>query len=213
MFAVGSAVGLVVLASHAATVADYTVPLMILVGLGVGIDYALLLFSRYRGELLRGADRQQAARTALDTAGRTVLFAGCTVIIALLGLIALGLGSLQGVAIAVAVTVLVTMLGALTLLPALLAIMGRRIERAVLRRAGRRTPRRRSPLGAVVGAGAAQAVADAAGRQAPFCSRWPPPPSACAWASRTRATTRGPRPAARPTTCSPRASGRASAAR
>ena len=137
VFAVGSAVGLVVLASHAATVADYTVPLMILVGLGVGIDYALLLFSRYRGELLRGADRQQAARTALDTAGRTVLFAGCTVIIALLGLVALGLGSLQGVAIAVAMTVLVTMLGALTLLPALLAIMGRRIERAVRRRAGR----------------------------------------------------------------------------
>src|SRR5215470_1715832 len=138
VFAVGSAVGLVVLASHAVTVADYTVPLMILVGLGVGIDYALLLFSRYRGELLRGADRQQAARTALDTAGRTVLFAGCTVIIALLGLVALGLGSLQGVAVGVAVTVLVTMLGALTLLPALLAIMGRRIEQAVLRRAGRR---------------------------------------------------------------------------
>lgn len=137
LFAVGSAVGLVVLASHVATVADFTVPLMILVGLGVGIDYALLLFSRYRGELLSGANREQAARTALDTAGRTVLFAGCTVIIALLGLIALGLGSLQGVAIAVAVTVLVTMLGALTLLPALLAIMGRRIERAVRRRAGR----------------------------------------------------------------------------
>jgi RND superfamily putative drug exporter len=137
VFAVGSAVGLVVLASHAATVADYTVPLMILVGLGVGIDYALLLFSRYRGELLRGADRPQAVRTALDTAGRTVLFAGCTVIIALLGLVALGLGSLQGVAVAVAVTVLVTMLGALTLLPALLAIMGTRVERAVRRRAGR----------------------------------------------------------------------------
>jgi putative drug exporter of the RND superfamily len=144
VFAVGSAVGLVVLASHVVTVADYTLPLMILVGLGVGIDYALLLFSRYRSELLRGVDRQQATRTSLDTAGRTVLFAGCTVIIALLGLIALGLGSLQGVAIAVALTVLMTMLAAVTLLPALLAIMGRRIERAVLRRAGRR----RRPEGA-----------------------------------------------------------------
>jgi RND superfamily putative drug exporter len=137
VFAVGSAVGLVVLASHVATVADYTVPLMFLVGLGVGIDYALLLFSRYRGELLSGADRAQAIRTSVDTAGRTVLFAGGTVIIALLGLIALGLGSLQGVAIAVAATVLMTMLAAVTLLPALLAIMGRRIERGVLRRAGR----------------------------------------------------------------------------
>src|SRR5262249_4821933 len=54
VFGVGSAIGLVVLASHVATVADYTTPLMILVGLGVGIDYALLLFSRYRGELLAG---------------------------------------------------------------------------------------------------------------------------------------------------------------
>jgi putative drug exporter of the RND superfamily len=143
-FAVGSAVGLVILASHVVTVADYTVPLMILVGLGVGIDYALLLFSRYRSELLRNATRLQATRTSLDTAGRTVLFAGCTVIIALLGLIALGLGSLRGVAIAVAVTVLMTMLAAVTLLPALLAIMGRRIDRAVLRRARRR----RRPEGA-----------------------------------------------------------------
>jgi putative drug exporter of the RND superfamily len=137
LFAVGSAIGLVALASHIATVADFTVPVMILVGLGVGIDYALLLFSRYRAELASGAERPQAVRAALDTAGRTVLVAGSTVIIALLGLIALGLGSLQGVAIAVALTVLATMAGALSLLPALLAIMGGRIERAVRRRAAR----------------------------------------------------------------------------
>jgi putative drug exporter of the RND superfamily len=137
IFAVGSAIGLIVLASHAATVADFTPPVMILVGLGVGIDYALLVFSRYRAELLGGAAREQAVRTALDTAGRTVFFAGCTVIIALLGLVVLGLGSLQGVAVAVALTVLVTMLASLTLLPSLLAIMGRRIERGVRRRATR----------------------------------------------------------------------------
>jgi putative drug exporter of the RND superfamily len=137
VFAVGSAIGLVALASQVATVADFTVPLMILVGLGVGIDYALLLFSRYRAELLSGAVRQQAMRAALDTAGRAILVAGGTVVIALLGLIALGLGSLQGVAVAVALTVLATMAGALTLLPALLVILGERIERAVHRRAGR----------------------------------------------------------------------------
>jgi len=156
IFAVGSSIGLVVLASHLATIADFTPPLMILVGLGVGIDYALLIFSRYRAELIagpgargplaepgpsgeggEGGDRADAARVALDTAGRTVFFAGCTVIIALMGLVALGLGSLQGVAIAVAVTVLVTMIASLTLLPALLAIFGRRIERGVRRRAGR----------------------------------------------------------------------------
>jgi putative drug exporter of the RND superfamily len=137
IFSVGSAIGLLVLASRVATVADFTTPLMILVGLGVGIDYALLLFSRYRDELRRGAGRDDAVRTALDTAGRTVFFAGCTVIVALLGLVVLGLGSLQGVAVAVALTVLVTMIGALTLLPALLAVMGGRVERAALRQAAR----------------------------------------------------------------------------
>jgi putative drug exporter of the RND superfamily len=137
IFAVGSAIGLIVLASHVTSVADFTPPLIILVGLGVGIDYALLVFSRYRAELVGGAEREQAVRTGLDTAGRTVFFAGGTVIIALGGLVVLGLGFLQGVAVAVALTVLATMLASLTLLPALLAIMGRRIERGVRRRAAR----------------------------------------------------------------------------
>jgi len=137
VFAVGGAIALVALASRLATVADFTVPLMILVGLGVGIDYALLVFSRYRSELTAGLSADQAVRRALDTAGRTVFFAGCTVIVALLGLVVLGLGSLQGVAVAVALTVLVTMLAALTLLPALLAVFGGRIERSVRRRAER----------------------------------------------------------------------------
>jgi RND superfamily putative drug exporter len=134
VFAVGGAIGLVALASHLATVADFTLPLMILVGLGVGIDYALLVFSRYRSEILAGLPRDRAVSRALDTAGRTVFFAGCTVIVALLGLVVLGLGSLQGVAVAVALTVLVTMLASLTLLPALLAIFGRRLERSARRR-------------------------------------------------------------------------------
>jgi putative drug exporter of the RND superfamily len=137
IFAVGSSIGLIVLASHLVTVADFTQPTMILVGLGVGIDYALLVFSRYRAELVGGAGREQAVRWALDTAGRTVFFAGATVIVALMGLVVLGLGSLPGMAMAVALTVLVTMLASLTLLPSLLAIMGRRIERGVRRRAVR----------------------------------------------------------------------------
>ncbi|WP_127503635.1 MMPL family transporter [Actinoplanes solisilvae] len=139
VFAVGTAIGLVTLASHVATVADFTAPLIILVGLGVGIDYALLVFSRFRGELAAGADRATAARTALDTAGRTVFFAGTTVIIALLGLVLLGLGALQGVAVALAVTVLVTMLAALVLLPALLGLFGARLERTMTRRREKRT--------------------------------------------------------------------------
>ncbi|MFA1537486.1 MMPL family transporter [Actinomadura monticuli] len=137
LFAVGGAVGLIALASHVFTVADFTPPIMMLIGLGVGVDYALLIFYRYRQELRDGADPATATRRALDAAGRTVFFAGCTVIIALLGLIALGLGSLQGVALAVALTVLVTMAASLTLLPALLGVFGARIRRQVLKRAAK----------------------------------------------------------------------------
>ncbi|OEU85103.1 hypothetical protein AN216_26265 [Streptomyces oceani] len=167
VFAVGSTMGLIILASHFVTLADFTPPLMMLVGLGVGIDYALLIFSRYRGELLRQADSapggqgagadgagtgtrevgERAARIAMDAAGRSVFFAGCTVIIALLGLFALGLGSLQGVALAMALTVLVTMLASLTLLPALLSVFGGRIQRNVARRAQRQADRGRPAEG------------------------------------------------------------------
>ncbi|WP_342744725.1 MMPL family transporter [Actinophytocola xinjiangensis] len=134
LLAVGSTLGVISLASWLVDLPSYAPPLMMLVGLGVGIDYALLIFTRYRGELRGGADRDTAARTALDTAGRSVLFAGATVMIALLGLLALGLGSLRGVALAVSLTVLVTMVASITLLPALLTLFGRRLERSVLRR-------------------------------------------------------------------------------
>nr|WP_032755406.1 MMPL family transporter [Streptomyces sp. SID8359] len=133
LFAVGGAIGLVALASHIFTVADFTPPILMLVGLGVGVDYALLIFYRYRQELVAGARPEEANRKALDSAGRTVFFAGCTVIVALLGLVALGLGSLQGIALAVAITVLITMAASLVLLPALLALFGARLQRHVLK--------------------------------------------------------------------------------
>ncbi|WP_410600642.1 MMPL family transporter [Amycolatopsis sp. lyj-90] len=138
IFAVGSTLGVIVLVSRFVDIAGYTAPLMMLVGFGVGVDYALLIFSRYRSEILGGLDREQAARRALDTAGRSVLFAGGTVIIALLGLLALGLGSLRGVALAVALTVLVTMLASVTLLPALLSLFGRRLEKGIRKHAAKR---------------------------------------------------------------------------
>jgi RND superfamily putative drug exporter len=131
VFAVGSTLGAITIVSHYVDIASYTAPLMMLVGFGVGVDYALLIFSRYRSEILDGHDRDTAARRALDTAGRSVLFAGTTVIIALLGLLALGLGGLQGVALAVALTVLMTMLASVTLLPALLSLFGKRLERGI----------------------------------------------------------------------------------
>lgn len=137
VLAVGSTVGLVSLLSHWVTVASYTTSLMVLVGLGVGIDYALLVFSRFRAELVAGASREDAVRRSFDTAGRSVLFAGLTVIIALGGLVTLQLPSLQGLALPIAMTVGVTMLASLTLLPALLAMFGGRLERSVRRRAER----------------------------------------------------------------------------
>lgn len=117
--------------------------MMMLVGLGVGIDYALLIFSRFRTELRQGRTRTEAAVTAQRTAGRSVLFAGVTVIVALLGLIVLGLGSLRGRAVAVAVTVLLTMVASATLLPVLLTLFGPRLERTIRKRAawtGNRVP-------------------------------------------------------------------------
>ncbi|MCZ4513250.1 MMPL family transporter [Streptomyces sp. ActVer] len=143
LFAVGAAVGLIVLASHVFTIADFTPPITMLVGLGVGVDYALLIFYRFRHELTDGVEPAEAGRKALDAAGRTVFFAGCTVIIALLGLVALGLGSLQGVALALALTVLTTMAASLVLLPALLALFGKRIQRHVLKHAARSTAKGR----------------------------------------------------------------------
>ena len=133
--AVAGTTALMVVGSHVLNVADFTPALMSLVGLGVGIDYALLIFSRYRSELLDDRDRDDALRIALDTAGRSVVFAAATVIIGLLGLIALGIGMLQGIALGVSLTVLVTLVASLTLLPALLSLFGKRIERSVRKRA------------------------------------------------------------------------------
>ena len=136
VLAVGTAFGLVMLASHLTDIPDFTGPFMLLVGLGVGIDYALLVFSRYRSELLNGASGERATLVALETAGRSVLFAGATVIIALFGLYLLG-GALQGAALAVSITVLLTMLSSLTLLPSLLTILGKPIERRVRKHAAK----------------------------------------------------------------------------
>ncbi|KNX38607.1 MMPL family transporter [Luteipulveratus halotolerans] len=138
VFAVGSAVGAVMLVSHLAEMPSYAPAMMTIVGLGVGIDYALLILTRFRGELRVGGTREHATAVAVRTAGRSVLFAGTTVIIALLGLVVLGLGSLQGVAVAVAVTVLLTVIASMTLLPALLTLFGPRLEKQVRKRMAKR---------------------------------------------------------------------------
>ena len=100
-----------------------------MIGLGVGIDYALLIVTRYRTELAHGASPAQAVSTAMGTAGRSVVFAGVTVVISLLGMLTMNQPYVPGVAFSAVVTVLAVMLAALTLLPALLGFTGRNIDR------------------------------------------------------------------------------------
>jgi putative drug exporter of the RND superfamily len=119
----------VILLSHELTLPSVAPELGALIGLGVGIDYALFIVNRVRKELRLGAALPAAIATAMNTSGRAVLFAGGTVIVALLGLLILNVGFLTGLGISAAVTVFLTVMAAVTLLPALLAMLGRRVLR------------------------------------------------------------------------------------
>jgi RND superfamily putative drug exporter len=126
------AMALVFAASAVFDIADFAPTLAVMIALGVGIDYALLIISRLRSERAAGADLRTATITAMDTAGRSVLFAGSTVVVALLGMLLLGIAFLNGPAIAAALAVLLTMVGSLTLLPALLGAFGHRVKAPVV---------------------------------------------------------------------------------
>ncbi|MBS1870829.1 MAG: MMPL family transporter [Actinobacteria bacterium] len=125
----GTAFGLIALLSHVLDVPSVSTELAAMVGLGVGIDYALFIVTRYREAYRHGMSVDDAVVTAMDTAGRAVLFAGLTVIIAVLGMCLLGVDFLYGMSIATALGVLMTMLAALTLLPALMARFGDKLGR------------------------------------------------------------------------------------
>jgi RND superfamily putative drug exporter len=101
----------------------------IMIGLGVGIDYALFIVTRYRENLHKGYDTRTSVGIALDTAGRAVIFAGTTVVISLLGMVLMGLSFITGMAIAIATVVAATMVASVTLLPALMGFAGTNIER------------------------------------------------------------------------------------
>ncbi len=133
----GTGIAVVGLLSHVIDMASFSNQLALLIGLGVGVDYALFIVTRYRQARLRGLTGEQATVEAIDTSGRAVLFAGVIVCIAMLGMFALGVSFLYGVAVAAAVAVSFTVVAALTLLPALLAFFGR----LVLRRRDRRSLR------------------------------------------------------------------------
>jgi putative drug exporter of the RND superfamily len=100
-----------------------------LIGIGVGIDYSLLILTRFRSAMVDGADERGALIEAVSTAGRSVVVAGGTVVISLLGLMFMGVSFLYGVAISASLAVLVVVLASITLLPAMLAIVGRRVDR------------------------------------------------------------------------------------
>ncbi|SEE97704.1 putative drug exporter of the RND superfamily [Streptomyces sp. 3213] len=122
------------LLAAAFTFATVSPTLATMIGLGVGIDYALFLITRHRQNLMNGADPVRAAGQATATSGRAVLVSGCTVIVALAGLFVSGVPFIGKLGLAAAVTVVSAVIGALTLVPALLGLVGKRIDRYRVRR-------------------------------------------------------------------------------
>ena len=138
-----SGLGVIYILSHGINVSNITPYLAELMVIGVGIDYALFIVTRHRRNLRRGMRMHESIVTAINTSGRAVLFAGTTVCIAILGLIALGVSFFNGMAVATAIAVGFTMVASLTLLPALLSLFGLRCCRASSgRRAGRQLHQR-----------------------------------------------------------------------
>ncbi|MFI6289262.1 MMPL family transporter [Streptomyces sp. NPDC051018] len=145
---VGTAYAGIVLLGHVMTVADFAPMLGMLIGLGVGIDYALFIVTRHRKGLRAGLGVAESARNAVATTGRAVVFAGATVCIALLGMLILRLSFLNGVAIAACLTVVLTVAASVTLLPALLSYIGMRaLSGRERRRLAEHGPRPEVPTG------------------------------------------------------------------
>ncbi|HEU4706838.1 MAG TPA: MMPL family transporter [Solirubrobacterales bacterium] len=133
--------GLIVLLANVVDVPNWTTAVSGLIGIGVGVDYALLVLTRFRSALKAGKDRHDAVVEAVSTAGRSVLIAGSTVVIAILGLFITGLPYMYGVAISASLAVLVVMIASITLLPAMLAFLGPNVDRLRIPFLGRRLDR------------------------------------------------------------------------
>ena len=128
LFGVGIGVGSIQLLSNVITIPSFATSLGAMIGLGVGIDYALFIVTRYREGTRAGLEPEHATEVALDTAGRAVVFAGFTVVISLLGMFVMNLSFINGLATGAALTVAVTMVASITLLPALLGFAQGRVE-------------------------------------------------------------------------------------
>jgi RND superfamily putative drug exporter len=130
LLGLSAGMGVITLASHIVDMPSFASELALMIGLGVGVDYALFIVTRFReGYRSNGGDVPAAVEAAINTSGRAVLFAGLTVVIALLGMFALGVSLLTGAAVAAAIAVVLVLAASLTLLPAMLATIGRRVGR------------------------------------------------------------------------------------
>ena len=135
LVALGTATSVIGLVSNVMKMPEFSIELVLLIGLGVGVDYALFIVSRHRQSLQAGRDVGASVELAIDTSGRAVLFAGTIVCVALLGMFALGISFLYGLAVAASIGVLFTMIAALTFLPAMLGFIGPRVLSRRQRRA------------------------------------------------------------------------------
>jgi len=125
----GIGVGLLELLTHVLTVPNFSPEMAAMIGIGVGIDYALFIVTRYRQGIFEGRDPRNAVVTSLMTSGRSVLFAGSTVVISLFGLFLIGQAYMIGLATACIAAVLMVLVAALTLLPAMLGFAGNAIDK------------------------------------------------------------------------------------
>jgi putative drug exporter of the RND superfamily len=129
LFGIAAGAALVQLSTRWLNMPEFTLQLAAMIGIGVGIDYALLILSRYRDGLRDGLEPEESVVLSLNTSGRAVVFAGLTVVIALLGMFIMQLEFVRGMAIAAILAVLMTMLAAITLMPAILGFAGRNIDK------------------------------------------------------------------------------------
>nr|WP_237508683.1 MMPL family transporter [Streptomyces sp. SID8382] len=148
---IGVGIGISAITALATTLglSTTTSTLAMMIGLAVGIDYALFIVSRYRAELMEGRDREEAAGRAVGTAGSAVVFAGLTVVIALVGLAVVNIPMLTKMGFAAAGTVVIAVLIAISLIPAVLGFAGKRVF-------GRRARRRLEERAAAAAAGGSQ---------------------------------------------------------
>ncbi len=182
LFGLGTGLSVIALFTHVVDTPNFSSELAAMIGLGVGIDYSLFILTRYRESYAGPGPThgrvQESVVHAMDTAGRAVLFAGVTVVIALLGMMLLGVDFLYGVALSASIGVLLVMLSALTLLPALLTFAGARLARPSRRMRRRARREAAAAAGSTATGSAATGSAATGGNGAAAGTAGSGPPSA-----------------------------------